>query len=311
MLTLMQKRTAQAIVNIFETGGAIGDYGSITVIPGDAGHLTYGRSQTTLASGNLALLMHSYCDASGQFSAELRPFLTDFDRRDLALDSDEQVKAILRSAGSDPVMRQVQDAFFDRVYWNPANEAAASLGITQALSVTVVYDSKIHGSFDLIRNMTTEQCGAVGGSVGERQWIEAYVDIRRNWLATHPNEVLHKTVYRMDAFWDLISRAAWDLPLPLTVRNAVISVELFSDVYAPPVISSAMDADERVLFLTSPMMEGEDVRRLQQSLKMPVVEIDGKFGQKTDQAVRSFQAAHGLNVDGKVGPATRQKLLQA
>lgn len=309
MLTSLQKRTAQAIVNIFETGKAIGDYGSVTLIPGDAGHLTYGRSQTTLASGNLALLMHAYCDASGQYSAALRPFLPAFDRLDLTLDTNEQMKAVLRSAGDDPVMKNVQDEFFDRVYWNPANEAATSIGITQALGVTVVYDSKIHGSFDRIRTMTDQQHGKAG-AIGERTWVEAYVDVRRNWLATHPNEVLHKTVYRMDAFKGLISRNSWELPLPLTVRNVIISQELFNEGYELPVLSSAIASDERVLFLTTPMMEGNDVRRLQQVLKMPENKIDGKFGLQTESVVQAFQAAHGLNVDGKVGPATWQKLLQ-
>ena len=58
----LQKRTAQAIVNIFETGRVAGDYGAVTLLPGDAGHLTYGRSQTTLGSGNLFLLIKAYCE---------------------------------------------------------------------------------------------------------------------------------------------------------------------------------------------------------------------------------------------------------
>ncbi|MBI4472716.1 MAG: hypothetical protein HY646_08615 [Acidobacteria bacterium] len=43
----LQERTAQAIANIFETGRAHGDYGKVTLLAGDRGHLTYGRSQTT------------------------------------------------------------------------------------------------------------------------------------------------------------------------------------------------------------------------------------------------------------------------
>jgi chitosanase len=55
MLTELQKKTAKAIVNIFETGRPLGDYSKVTLLQGDTGHLTYGRSQTTLASDNLYL----------------------------------------------------------------------------------------------------------------------------------------------------------------------------------------------------------------------------------------------------------------
>jgi Putative peptidoglycan binding domain len=37
--------------------------------------------------------------------------------------------------------------------------------------------------------------------------------------------------------------------------------------------------------------------------------IDEKYGPKTDQAVRSFQANHGLQVDGAVGELTWEKLI--
>ncbi len=65
MLADLQKRTAQGIVNIFETGQVQGDYGKVTLLAGDTGHLTYGRSQTTLASGNLYLLTRVHREADG------------------------------------------------------------------------------------------------------------------------------------------------------------------------------------------------------------------------------------------------------
>jgi peptidoglycan hydrolase-like protein with peptidoglycan-binding domain len=46
---------------------------------------------------------------------------------------------------------------------------------------------------------------------------------------------------------------------------------------------------------------GEDVKRLQMSLN---VAVDGKFGKKTEAAVRDFQEEHNLTRDGKVGPRT-------
>jgi putative chitinase len=52
--------------------------------------------------------------------------------------------------------------------------------------------------------------------------------------------------------------------------------------------------------------EGEEVKKLQ--IKLGVDPI-GKFGPKTDAAVKSWQAANGLAADGVVGPATWAKLM--
>ena len=61
---------------------------------------------------------------------------------------------------------------------------------------------------------------------------------------------------------------------------------------------------------TTPLLEqgdkGPEVRRLQERLNAngAQVAVDGDFGPATDQAVRAFQQARGLEVDGKVGPKT-------
>lgn len=87
MSTQTQKKTAESIVNIFETSEVLGNYGQVTVIRGDTGHLTYGRSQTTLGSGNLYKLLKRYCDNGGaRFRTRLEPYLPRFEGRDTALD---------------------------------------------------------------------------------------------------------------------------------------------------------------------------------------------------------------------------------
>jgi peptidoglycan hydrolase-like protein with peptidoglycan-binding domain len=60
-------------------------------------------------------------------------------------------------------------------------------------------------------------------------------------------------------------------------------------------------------------MLGNDVKWVQFELKQAGYNlgkdgIDGQFGGKTDTAVRSFQTKYKLEVDGKVGKLTRDKL---
>jgi hypothetical protein len=68
----------------------------------------------------------------------------------------------------------------------------------------------------------------------------------------------------------------------------------------------------RILYLTEPLMQGEDVYQLQQRLlELGYTEVgtpDGIFGKLTDAAIRRFQEMNGLEVDGYVGAKTWQVL---
>ncbi|MEJ2007579.1 MAG: peptidoglycan-binding protein [Acidobacteriota bacterium] len=308
MLNDLQKRTGEAIVNIFETGHPLGIYGQVTLIKGDTGHLTYGRSQTTLASGNLYLLIKAYCDVpDAQFATQLGQYLGRLASRDATLDTDMTFRGLLRDAGDDPDMHTVQDRFFDRVYWNPSQKDAEALSLSSALGTTVVYDSHVHGSWGRIRNLTVQNHGKPP-DVSEQDWIGFYVSERRNWLATNPNSALHVTVYRMDTFNQLIGAQNWDLALPITVRGIRVDQEIL--IADKPVRVSAHDASERTLLLQTPFMVGDDVEAVQRALVQAgiAVDVDGIYGHLTEAAVRRFQQKKGLTADGVVGPATRSAL---
>ena len=63
----------------------------------------------------------------------------------------------------------------------------------------------------------------------------------------------------------------------------------------------------RDLMVTSPVMRGEDVLAVQTrlaALGYAPGPIDGGYGPTTAAAVKDFQAGHGLEADGKVGPQT-------
>jgi chitosanase len=298
MVTATQKRTAEAIVNIFETGDVRGDYGSVTVIDGDTGHLTFGRSQTTLGSGNLHGLLAQYCDNAGaRFARDLAPFLPRVAARDLALDADGHLHNLLRSSADDPVMRDTQDEFFDERYWAPAVRAAEREGITSPLGVAVVYDSTVHGSWKALRDRTTTAVGGVG-AVGERAWVTRYVAERRAWLAAHSRHDLRPTVYRMDAMRRLIELDGWSLSLPLVVRDAEISLTTLAA--APRGCYDGPAPGTRGLAVQSPLQRGLDVRLLQLGLskRAVVIKADGIFGQGAARCVREFQAAQGLPATG-------------
>jgi chitosanase len=234
MLNNLQKLTIQAIVNVFETGRPAGDYSRVTIAPNDPGHLSYGRSQVTLASGSLARLVREYCSEPGTLHAqELSAYLPRLNACDTSLDTDSTLRLLLREAGADPAMRRVQDTVFDRTYWEPALRATEALGIETALGTGVVYDSFIHGGWVRIRDATAANLGLTpampqirSGGIGEPGWIERYITLRRSWLASHPDPLLRLTTYRMDTFASLIAAGNWELLLPIRAHGVRISEEV-------------------------------------------------------------------------------------
>ncbi|WP_370307630.1 peptidoglycan-binding protein [Sinimarinibacterium flocculans] len=298
MLTPTQKRTAEAIVNIFETGSVLGDYGRVTLIAGDTGHLTFGRSQTTLGSGNLSDLIKRYCDNAGaRFRAKLGPYLPRFAAKDLSLDTDRHLHNVLRATADDPIMRETQDAFFDQVYWKAAERAAAAVGAKTALGLATVYDSTVHGSWKLIRDRTTQLVGTLA-AVGERVWISAYVKQRRSWLANHSRKDLRPTVYRMDALQRLIDQDFWGLALPLVVRGAEVSPESLNAT--PPRCYDGPQPGSRTIALQSPLARGLDVRLVQLGLSAANIDIeaDGVFGKTSVACLKRYQVAANLPATG-------------
>ncbi|MGO4841062.1 chitosanase, partial [Rhizobiaceae sp. 2RAB30] len=135
----------ERVINVFETGTPEGKYGAISIFhdgPNRIRQVTYGRAQTT-EYGNLRELFQMYVDAGGSFSEDLRPFVAQIGQT--ALVDNARYKDLLRRAGNeDMVMRQTQDIFFDRRYFQPALAWAGAKGFTRALSILVIYDSFIH-----------------------------------------------------------------------------------------------------------------------------------------------------------------------
>lgn len=71
------------------------------------------------------------------------------------------------------------------------------------------------------------------------------------------------------------------------------------------------DNNPRILKLCQPILQGSDVRKVQEALLKAgyTVTVDEIFGKGTDTAVRQFQEKNGLKVDGVVGQITLKKLI--
>ena len=224
-LSALQKRICEQVINVFETGSITGNYGALVIFadgPHDVRQITYGRSQTT-EYGNLEELVQMYVDANGMFSAQLRPFIAKIGVTPLI--DNQEFKQLLRDAGrKDPVMQRIQDEFFDKRYFQPAMLWADANRFTLPLSALVIYDSFIHsgGILDFLRKRFPEVPPAKGGD--DKTWTTQYVDVRQEWLATHPRKVLQGTVYRTQCFKREIARNNWDLSqVPIDANGVNVS----------------------------------------------------------------------------------------
>ena len=221
MITELQKKICQAIVNIFESGSAKGNYSAVTVANGDKGGLSYGIAQVSRASGNLYQLIEKYTQVNGEYGLELSTYLGRMKNGDETLDNDTILKLYLRQAGHDKIMQQCQEEYFDKKFWQPMFRKWTEKGYRYALSMAVMYDSAIQGGYYIVGNLVNKKYTARE----ETQWINHYVQERYKWLLTGAG-ILPKTIYRMQEFEKLLAIENWDLVLPIMVRGNVISEDI-------------------------------------------------------------------------------------
>nr|ABL74514.1 hypothetical protein [Citrobacter gillenii] len=248
ILTPAQKSLCERVLNAFETGSAEGDYSAIAIFhdgPHGIRQITYGRSQTTEYS-KLQDLVTRYVNANGRFSADLAPFVPKIGN--IALVDNEPFKDLLRRAGrDDPIMKSVQDRFFDERYYLPALKWAQDFGFKDALSLLVIYDSFVHSGTILtfLRAQFREVPPASGGD--EHTWISQYVEVRNSWLANHSNPELHPTVYRTKCLRFEIDRGNWDLSqVPINANGILVGPS--PDISVPQNVDTSGGTTQRSVF---------------------------------------------------------------
>lgn len=232
-VTEQQKRVINNVLCIFETGRLPSkeSYSTCSILNDGAG-ISYGKHQCTDKSGTLDLVCKKYIELNGHHAQELSMYMVHLMSNESAKYNSDRSKYpswlvslinLLKVAGADPIMQKAQDEIFDLHYWATAVKHAENIGLQTALGYLICYDSTIHSGpagVKIIRNLFPQKSPANGGN--EKEWCLAYINARRNWLLSSKNELVRRTVYRMDAFKTIADSGNWELNTPMTVRGVKI-----------------------------------------------------------------------------------------
>lgn len=232
-VTPEQRHTIDCVVSIFETGRVptAASYSTCSILNDGAG-ISYGKHQCTDKAGSLDLVCKRYIELGGQQAGPLKEYMNYIATNESAKFNNvtanypawlNSLISLLKSAGSDPLMKQAQDEVFDKNYWLPAVNHCNEIGLKTPLAHLVIYDTCIHsgpGRVSSLRQKFPEASPSRGGD--EKAWVLAFLNARRAWLAANSNPLVQKTVYRIDAMLEIAKANNWDLNTPLTVRKVKI-----------------------------------------------------------------------------------------
>jgi chitosanase len=227
-----QKRRADQLISVFENDTTEIQYDYAEALDDGRG-ITFGRSGFTTASGDGYELIKRYtARVPDNVLARFLPRLKELARTESG--STEGLGgfvAAVRQAARDPRFRQAQDEVHDELYYRPAMQFAAALGLKTALAHALVYDTLLmHGDGDdpdgvraVLERVRKEAGGTPATGVDERAWFSAFVRIRRAVLAHAHDPATRKTwaeaVGRVDVFRTLAERGNWDLHGPIVLTG--------------------------------------------------------------------------------------------
>jgi len=179
------RSTVWAITSIFESGRPEGNPAAYQNY--DAGIVSYGKHQATLASGTLGQVLAAYYARSQ--SAVSRALQQDYDlrvrNRDQSLRHDNGFRDLLIQAAAEAAMNEAQDLVFEQQFYQPAVTRARQCNLASPLALAVVYDISIQGGWgQVLERLTNRLGGSVVGQNGidEERWIETFLDEREAWL---------------------------------------------------------------------------------------------------------------------------------
>lgn len=172
---------------------------------------------------------------------------------------------------------------------------------------TSTYAHMVAGSLKVEKGQSVKagtilgKMGTTGASTGKHLHIE--INKGKNYVWTADGSGFVEPLAFIEA---LIKKNAVVGAAPLaTPDNAPVEEEPVHGDKPKPQTFSAPSKKPTLVGWLKKGSNSETVAYLQKFLG---ITVDGKFGPKTEAAVKKFQAANGLKVDGIVGPATWKKV---
>jgi chitosanase len=215
------------ILSVAECGKPDFPYSEVYVYADD-NRFSPPRRQITLSigftegGGNLKKVLENYIAAEGALGQDLKPFLPGLGEKGSQAGNQAFI-ALLKAVGKEPIMRKVQHEEFDRMYLQPAIKWSETYGFTLNLSFLVIADSYLHSGSMLgfLMAKFPEKKPVAGGD--EKNWINAYLRVRHEWLRTHSNAILNKTTYRADCYMREAAKDSWDLTGPIMMHGTSVA----------------------------------------------------------------------------------------
>jgi hypothetical protein len=207
------KKAAFAVTAAFEGSGyaAYNNY--------DAGIVSYGLIQFTLAAGSLFSVIDRYLQhSSSPLAEQLRAYHARIRDRDPSLRSDETLRRLLVEAAKDQAMRQAQDEVATISYWNRVVEGYIShRGLKLPLTYALLFDMGVnfgtgHGFVRLAEEQLDVPLRSRPGENGitEEQLITRVAELRKQSHDRQAERDNLPGLRRRGDFWiNLINKGDW------------------------------------------------------------------------------------------------------
>jgi chitosanase len=234
-LTPNQKAVAEAMTSIWENDTPILDYAYSENIHDGRGY-TSGRAGFCTGTGDAIQVIDCYDQrrtaASGNVMAKYMPALKTINDKFSQTGQDQGDTSLLDAVGSwvsdwgasyttavtRADFKACQDQVSDLLYYTPAMQAAAKVGLQTALTRAALYDMWINQGDDALVTKTNTALGVktaigVGNSVTEDQWLQKFLELRRDLLAG--DSTWKTSVDRVAGYEKARRRGDWDLAQPV------------------------------------------------------------------------------------------------